>query len=195
MLTDLSYALRLLRKSPAFTGVAVLTLALGIGANTAIFSVVDGTLLQPMPFPHADRLVRLYEAEDENGARGSSLNMAEQTVFQWREHGRDIFEGIGAATGANVVLGARGGEAARSVQAARVSANFFSVLGLAPAGGRAFTEEEDRPGGPAVAIVSHDFWRNYLEARADLIGSSLLLDGRPHTIVGVMPKAFRHPYR
>ena len=84
---------------------------------------------------------------------------------------------------------------AENVQAARISANFLSVLGLPLARGRNFTAEEDRSGGPAVAIVSDDFWRNQLAARSDVIGATLLLDGTPHTIVGVMPKAFRHPYR
>src|SRR5688572_21026169 len=98
MLTDLKFALRVLAKSPAFTAIAVLTLALGIGANTAIFSVVQGTLLRPLPFPNAERLVRLYEAGDDSGARGTTLNLSEQTLRQWREYGRDIFEGIGAAT-------------------------------------------------------------------------------------------------
>ena len=195
MIADVRYALRLLVKSPAFTAVAVLTLALGIGANTAIFSVVEGTLLRPLPFAHADRLVRLYEAEDENGARGSSLNMSEQTIRQWREFGRQIFEDIGAATGTNVVVGATAGEPARNIPAARISANFLSVVGLPPALGRSFTVEEDREGGPAVAIVSDDFWRQNLGARTDVLGSTLALDGVAHTIIGVMPKAFRHPYR
>ena len=106
MLSDLKYALRLLTKAPAFSAVAITTLALGIGANSAIFSVVEGTLLRPLPFPQPDRLVRLYEAADENGARGLSLNLSEQTVRQWREYGTDIFQGIAAATGINVTIGA-----------------------------------------------------------------------------------------
>src|SRR5215210_4698341 len=110
MLTDLSYAFRLLRKSPGFTAVAVITLALGIGANTAIFSVVEGTLLRPLPFPHPEQRVRLYEAEDENGARSGTLNMSERTLSQWREFGREIFQEIGAATGANVTIGGGAGE-------------------------------------------------------------------------------------
>src|SRR6185295_15047827 len=100
MIGDLKYAVRMLGKSPAFSTVAILTLALGIGANTAIFSVVEATFWRALPFPHADRLVRLYEAADDNGARGSTLNLSEQTLYQWREFGRNIFEDVGAATGA-----------------------------------------------------------------------------------------------
>src|SRR5437763_12133660 len=195
MLADLRYALRMLLKSPGFSAVAILTLALGIGANTAIFSIVEATLLRPLPFPHAERLLRLYEAENESGARGSTLSLSEQTLRQWREFGGDIFDGIGAATETNVVAGSTNGEAARNIVATRISSNFFSVLGLLPARGRNFTPEEDREGGPAVVIVSDSFWRNNLAARADVLGSTVTLDGVAHTIVGVMPKAFRHPYR
>src|SRR5438477_12252550 len=156
-MNDLRYALRMLLKSPGFSFIAIATLALGIGANTAIFSVVEGTLLRPLPFPNADRLVRVYEASDENGARGGSMNLSEQTVRQWAEHGSEIFEGLVAATGLNVTVGAIGGNSARSVQAARITSNFFSVLGLPPALGRNFSTEEDRPGGPAVVIISDDF--------------------------------------
>ena len=195
LINDFRFALRMLLKSPAFTAIAVATLALGIGANTAIFSVVEGTLLRPLPFPHAERLVRIYEAQEESGARGTSVNLSVQTVARWREFGRDIFEGIGAATGADMTVGMPDGRPAQTVSVARVTANFFSVLGLPPARGRAFTAEEDRPGGPAVAMISDDFWRTALNSRPNVLGSSLTLDGRPHAIVGVMPKAFRHPYR
>src|SRR2546423_14141860 len=180
MIADIRYAIRMLAKSPTFSFVAILTLALGVGANTAIFSVVEGSLLRPLPFPNANQLVRLYEAQDAGDARGGTLNMSEQTIAQWREFGRDIFEDIGAATGASAVIGGIKGEPARPLQAARISANFFSVLGLPPARGRNFTAEEDREGGPAAAIISDDFWRNELNARADVIGSTLILDGVPH---------------
>ena len=99
MLGDLKYALRLLLKSPGFTAVAVLTLTLGVGANTAIFSVVEGILLRPLPFPHADQLVRIYESPDEIGARSASLNLSDRTVARFREFGRDIFEDVGGGTG------------------------------------------------------------------------------------------------
>jgi predicted permease len=194
-MNDLRYALRILIKSPGFSLIAIATLALGIGANTAIFSVVEGTLLRPLPFPNPDRLVRVYEAADDNGGRGSSLNLGEQTVQQWREHGGEIFEGLAAATGANVTVGAKDGNSARTLQVARISANFLSVLGLPPALGRNFTQEEDRPGGGSVAIISDDFWKQYLGGQRDVLGATLILDGLPHTVVGVMPKTFRHPYR
>jgi putative ABC transport system permease protein len=193
-MNDLRYALRQLWKSPAFSAIAIATLALGIGANTAIFSVIESALLRPLPFPNADRLVRVYETFDENGARSNSLNLAEKTVRQWREHGRDIFEGIGAATGASVTA-TSAGESAKSFPAARITANFLTVLGLQPARGRNFTAEEDQPGGPRVVMVSHDFWQQNLGGREDVLGHVIKLDDASYTIVGVMPKTFRHPYR
>ena len=184
----------MLLKSPAFSIIAIATLALGIGANTAIFSVVESALLRPLPFPKADRLVRLYETFEENGTRSDLLNLSEKTVRQWREYGGDIFEGIGVATGASVSV-ARPGEAAQSFQAARVSANFLNVLGLQPALGRNFTAAEDVPGGPHVVIVGYDFWQRNLGGRADVLGNTVSLDDASYTVVGVMPKTFRHPYR
>src|SRR6266567_605255 len=195
MTSDLKYAFRMLIKSPGFSFVAILTLALGIGANTAIFSVLEGTLLRPLPFPNANRLVRLYEATDENGARGGTLALSEQTLRQWREFSSDIFEGVGAATGTNVTVGAIGNNPARSVAVARISANFLSVVGLPPALGRPFTPEEDVVGGPRVVIISDDFWRQNLNGRSDVLGATISIDGNPHTVIGVMPKTFRHPYR
>src|SRR5450432_230348 len=159
-MNDLLYGWRMLVKSPAFTAVAVITLALGIGANTAIFSVVEGFLLRPLPFSHADRLVRIFEAQEESGARAASMNLSDQTVQRWREFCRDIFEDIGAGAGGTSTVGLSDGSPAQTFPVPRVTANFFSVLGLQPAQGRTFTAEEDRAGGAAVAIVSDDFWRN-----------------------------------
>ncbi len=193
-MNDLRYALRLLWKSPAFSAIAIATLALGIGANTAIFSVIESALLRPLPFPNADRLVRVYETFDENGARSNTLNLAEKTVRQWREHGRDIFEGLGVATGGAASV-ATAGESAQIFPAARISANFLDVLGLQPALGRNFTAEEDQPGGPRVVLVGHDFWQRSLGGREDVLGQSIKLDDASYTIIGVMPKTFRHPYR
>src|SRR6476620_3613898 len=165
-MNDLRYALRMLWKSPAFSIIAIATLALGIGANTAIFSVIESALLRPLPFPKADRLVRIYETFEENGAHSDLLNLSEKTVQQWREYGRDIFEGIGVATGASVSESANAGEPAQSFPAARISANFLTVLGLQPALGRNFTAAEDQHGGPRVVIVGYDFWQRNLGGRA-----------------------------
>jgi putative ABC transport system permease protein len=195
VLSDLRFAFRTLIKTPAFTAVAVLTLALGIGANMAIFSVVEGTLLRPLPFPHAEQLVRIYEAPDENGARGASLNLSDRTVQHLREFGRDIFQDVGGGSGGTAVVGLDNGSPAQIVPAPQVTSNFFSVLGLSPSLGRAFRAEEGRNGAAAVVIISDDFWRNTLGARQDVLGSSLVIDGIPRTVIGVMPKAFRHPYR
>src|SRR4051812_24873689 len=194
MMSDLRYALRLLWKSPAFSAVAILTLALGIGANTAIFSVIESTLLRPLPFPKADRLVRIYETFDESGDRSDLLNLAERTVRQWREYGGDIFEGIGTATGAGVTV-TNPGQPAQSIQAARISANFLNVLGRPPFLGRNFSETEDKPGGPRVVLIGYGFWQRNLGGRMGVIGQTIKLDDAPYTIVGVMPKNFRHPYR
>jgi putative ABC transport system permease protein len=191
-MNDLRYALRMLWKTPAFSVIAIATLALGIGANTAIFSVIESALLRPLPFPKADRLVRVYETFDENGARSNTLNLAEKTVRQWREYGGDIFEGIAVGTGASVTA-ASSGESVQSFPAARISANFLDVLGLQPALGRNFTEAEDLPGGPRVVIIGHDFWQRNLEGRQDILGQTIKLDDAAYTIVGVMPKTFRHP--
>src|SRR5438046_2384938 len=194
-MNDLRYAVRQLRKSPAFTLVAVLTLALGIGANTAIFSVVEGVLLRALPFRNADRLVGIYAALDENGARSATLDLTDRTAARFREFGRDIFEDVAGGTGGASVVSAKAGWWAQTVPAALVTYNFFNVLGLPPSQGRNFTREEGSDKAANVAIISDDFWRNTLNSRRDVLGSTIVIDGTPRTIIGVMPKAFRHPYR
>ena len=194
-MNDLKLTFRQLGKSPGFTLVAVLTLALGIGANTAIFSVVEGVLLRPLPFPNAERLVRVYEALDDNGARSGTLNLSDRTVARFREFGRDIFEDVAGGTGGASVVSVNSGSPAQTVPVASVTYNFFDILGLPPSQGRNFTREEGSDKAAAVVIISDDFWRNTLNARRDVLGSTIMIDGAPRTIIGVMPKAFRHPYR
>ena len=194
-MNDLKLTFRQLGKSPGFTLVAVLTLALGIGANTAIFSVVEGVLLRPLPFPNAERLVRVYEALDDNGARSGTLNLSDRTVARFREFGRDIFEDVAGGTGGASVVSVNSGSPAQTVPVASVTYNFFDVLGLPPSQGRNFTREEGSDKAATVVIISDDFWRNTLNARRDVLGSTIMIDGAPRTIIGVMPKAFRHPYR
>ena len=195
MLSDFKYGLRNLLNTPGFTIIAILTLALGIGANSAIFSVVEGALLRPLPFPHSEQLVRVFEALDENGTRSASLNLTDRTASRIKEFGREVFEDVGAGTGGVAVVGLNDGSPAQTVPAARVTSNFFAVLGLLPAKGRNFTAEEGRDHAAAVVIVSDDFWRQTLNTRTDAVGSSVVIDGTPRTVIGVMPHAFRHPYR
>src|SRR5437016_14389822 len=153
-MNDLKLAFRQLRKSPAFTLVAIIARALGIGANTAIFSVVEGVLLRPLPFPNAERLVRIYEALDENGARSASLNLSDRTVARFREFGRDIFEDVAGGTGGASVVSVNAGSPAQTVPAARITYNFFNVLGLPLSQGRNFTPEEGTDKAARVAIIS-----------------------------------------
>jgi hypothetical protein len=192
-MTDLRYALRMLLKSPGFSIIAIATLALGIGANTAIFSVVESSLLRPLPFPEADRLVRLYELSGETGEHSTKLNLAPTTLRQWREHGGDIFTGIGAGTGASLTLGASAGEPAENIPAALITANFLEIVGLPPMLGRNFATAEDQPGTGRVVIVGYDFWRQHLGGRTDGIGKSVTLDGCPYRDWRDA-ETFRHPY-
>ena len=152
-------------------------------------------LLRPLPFPNAERLVRIYEALDENGARSATLNLSDRTTARFREFGRDIFEDVAGGTGGASVVSVKAGSPAQTVPAALVTYNFFDVLGLPPSQGRNFTREEGTDKAANVAIISDDFWRNTLNSRRDVLGSTIVIDGTPRTIIGVMPKAFRHPYR
>ena len=194
MLSDIRFALRAIGKRPGFSAVAALILALGIGGNTAIFSVVEGTLLRPLPFSHPEQLVRIFEAQKESGVRAASVNLSDQTVQRWREYSHNAFQDIGAASGGVAMIGLSDGSPVQTVPAARVTTNFFSVLGLLPARGRTFLETEGRDGAPVV-LISDDFWRNNLNSRAGVLGSVILIDGTKRTIIGVMPRWFRHPYR
>src|SRR5215510_5853751 len=171
-MNDLKFAFRQLRKSPGFTLVAVLTLALGIGANTAIFSVVEGALLRPLPFRNAERLVRIYEALDENGARSATLNLSDRTAARLREFGSDIFEDVAGGTGGASVVSVKAGSPAQTVPAASVTHNFFDVLGLPPSQGRNFTTEEGTDRAANVVMISDDFWRNMLNSPRDVLGTT-----------------------
>jgi len=164
MINDFKYALRRLIKAPGFTVIAILTLALGIGANSAIFSVVEGALLRPLPFPHSERLVRIYEALDENGTRSASLNLSDRTASRLKEFGRDVFEDVGAGTGGVAVVGLNDASPAQTLPAARITSNFFTVLGLSPSKGRNFNADEVRDKAPVV-IISDDFWRQTMSRR------------------------------
>jgi putative ABC transport system permease protein len=188
LLADLRFGLRMLRKHPAFTAIAIITLALGIGANTAIFSVVNAVLLRALPVADPDRLVMVYEA---NMARGFNRgSVAPGNYLTWKAQ-QTVFEEIAAFGAQSFTLA--GNDGAEMLEGARVSANLFSLLRTAPSRGRAFTSEEDRPGGERVAILSHSLWKRRFGGAQDIIGQSITLDDKPCAIVGVMPEGFDFP--
>ena len=184
LLQDLKYGLRMLGKNPGFTAVAVLTLALGIGATTAIFSVVNGVLLRPLPYPEPERIVeisRTYRGELE-----MSNFSAAQFAF-WQEH-RNPFQYLAASTEVGFNLAGTG--RAERLRALRASTEYFHALGVQPALGRDFRAEEDRVGGPNVAILSNGLWNRAFGGDRQVLGRSILLDGESFTVVGVMPTGF-----
>jgi putative ABC transport system permease protein len=184
LLQDLRFGLRLLLRQPAFTLLVVLTLALGIGANTAIFSVVNGVLLRPLPFPSPDRLVMVWGYHPGIGQETASL----PDYRDWRE-GASAFEHLEAGTSTFFNLTGQG-EPER-ITGARTTAGFFEALRVPAALGRTFETGEDRQGNNRVVVLSHGFWKRHLGASPEVLGRTLTLDGLPHTIIGVAPEHFR----
>ena len=184
---DIRYASRMLRARPAFTAVSVLTLALGIGANTAIFSVVRSLLLEPLPFAEPDRLMMLWEADAQNPERVSILSMPNYLDFK-----REVaaFEETGIWEYLNFNFSGDG--EAEIVPGLRVSASTFRMLGVAPQLGRTFTDQEDAPG-HHVAVISDAVWKRRFGSRPDIVGYTVRINSTPHEIIGVMPSGFRFP--
>jgi predicted permease len=188
---DLRFALRRLRGSPTFTLVAVLTLALGIGANVAIFSVVHAVLLRPLPMRDDARLVRLYSVSQQGAGPVSPLDLRD-----WRE-GTRAFEGLAGVAGAALTLGGGGPhQAPEKVQAGLVTGEFFQVLGPRVHLGRALQPGDDAPGAPKVAVLSHGLWQRRFGGSPDVLGRALDLGGpQPWVVVGVMARGFHFPSR
>jgi putative ABC transport system permease protein len=182
---DLRFAARMLRKSPGFTAVAVLTLALGIGANSAIFTVVNGVILKPLPYPQPDRLVMLLEKQLSDGTLGT---VAPANFFDWREQSHSFDKMAAIDPYPDFILNSVG-EPQRLTGAA-VSSDFFSLLGIHMALGREFVPEEDRPGYNQVVVLSYSVWQQYFGARADIVGSQLALNNISYLVVGVLPRDF-----
>src|SRR6516225_5550156 len=199
---DVRYGFRQLRRNPGFTIIAVLTLALGIGANTAIFSVVNAVVLRPLPYSHSDRLVWIAESipalKSEAATGGDYVDWKDQNhtldrIAAYDTVYRDsLREGSGSGGGsADFNLTGRGTPA--RVHGAFVSASFFATLGVEPQLGRAFTENEDQPSGPHVVVLMHSFWQQYFGSDAHVLGQTVNLDAAPYTVIGVMPASFRFP--
>jgi putative ABC transport system permease protein len=188
MLQDLRYAIRRLAKSPGFALVAVGALALGIGANTAIFSVVNSVLLRPLPYPAPEQLVQLWESRPQQNM--PRVEIAPHEFLAWADQCQS-FQRLAATDVAQYNLTGRG-EPER-VTGALVTAGYFPLLGAAPAHGRAFLEEEDRPGSDNVVVLGHELWRSRFSSDPSVVGQTVSLDGVACTVVGVLPRGFRLP--
>jgi putative ABC transport system permease protein len=183
-LQDIRYGIRRFRKDPAFMAVTIITLALGIGATSAIFSVVNGVLLRPLPFPHSDRVVLLME-QTKTFPR---FTVSYQNFVDWRAQAKS-FESVAAVR--NTVVTLSGAGEPECLPAQMATANLFSTLGINVTEGRPFTQDEDRAGGPSVVLISHSLWQRRFGGAHDVLGRSLTLDDKPYTIIGVLPRDYQ----
>ncbi|HXT85397.1 MAG TPA: ABC transporter permease, partial [Verrucomicrobiae bacterium] len=185
VLSELRFAARGLRKAPGFAAVAILTLALGIGANTAIFTVANALLFKPLPYAHPSQLTLVYES---SSADPTDVGPFSYPRFSLLEKSQRAFTSISAYAPDDFALTGRGEP--RQIAAMRVTWNFFNTLGVQPAIGRNFTSAEGQPGGNRVVILSHEFWRTEFDASPSALGQTLTLDSIPYTIIGVLPANF-----
>src|SRR5262249_39217751 len=184
---DVRYGLRTLARTPGFTIVAILTLALGIGVNTSMFSVIDATLLGGLPYPEASRLVRVFRTSPQSQSWPHSA-----ANFLDYEAKNEVFEKMAAFSWWSFNLAERG-QPPDKVDGIVATADFFDLLGMPPALGRVFTADEDRPGKADVVVLSHGFWKRRFGADPTIIGRSFRFDGRPTTVIGVMPPGADYP--
>ena len=187
-MNDLRFALRQLRKSPGFTLVAVLTLALGIGANSAIFSVVNAVLLRPLPYPKADRLVYLNEV-----INGTNTSIALPDYMDWQRDSTS-FQHLALTRIESLNLSDVPGRQPERISVSLATANFFHTIGLAPHLGRTFTPDEDKPGAPPLAVISYRLWDRAFHQDPQIVGRAITLHGRPITVIGVMPREMDSPH-
>jgi putative ABC transport system permease protein len=189
LLQDIRYGLRMLRKSPGFTAIAVITLALGIGANTAIFSIVDAVLLRPLPYPDSDRLVYMTEMTQQPNGGATEGAVSYPDFFDWRA-GNHTFEGMASYRDDDFTLIGSGDP--RHISGETVSSEFFSVLQVQPFLGRGFRLEEEKPG-TRVVVLSHELWQSAFGADRDVVGRNITLNRRSYLVAGVMPAGFTFP--
>jgi len=186
--SDFRYALRTLRRMPAFTAVATITLALGIGATTAMFTLVNGILLRPLPYPNADRLVRLIQSYPEKGL--ATWGVSQPAIVLYRDRATD-FEAFTAFRGGTVTL--RSDRGAERMSILRVTSDFFKVVGVQPAIGRPFTANEDKRGQNQFVVLSHGAWQTRFGGNPSIVGTTIDFDGQPWRVIGIMPPGFAFP--
>ena len=189
IIKDLRFAVRGLLKRPGFVAVAVITLALGIGGSTSIFTVVDAALLRGLPYKQPDRLYHLWEKTPQEQFSKREFSYPDYQDYQQN----NVFEGLAAYTGGRVLLSGVGDP--EFVGGPRVSANFFSVLGVDPIIGRTFQTGEDQPGGPKVAVLNYGLWQRRFGGDPNVIGRALTINGASYTVVGVLPQSFQFALR
>ena len=188
MKQDIRYAFRMLRKQPSFSVIAILTLALGIGANTAIFSIVNAVLLRPLPYPDPDRIMVL----NESSGTGQDYSVALPDYFDWRND-NTVFEHLAATHKESRNLSGIPGRDPERVSCASVTRNFFSVVGISPAIGRNFSEDEDKVGAPPVVVISDRLWQHAFNRDPAVLGRSITLHDQNFDVIGVMPPQLTSP--
>jgi putative ABC transport system permease protein len=184
VISDVTYAFRTLRSNAGFTAVAIAALALGIGANTAIFTVIDGVMLAPLPYAQADRMVRLGRKFPAGNGYSNSI----PKYMVWRNN--NVFEAMTLFEQRGIGMNLGGGDHPEQAKVSHVSKDYFQVFGTRPEIGRTFTDADDLPHGAAVAVLSDRLWRNRLGGDRQIIGRNILLNNQPYTVVGIMPKDF-----
>src|SRR6185436_2938134 len=186
IIKDIRYGVRGLWKHPAFTAIVVITLALGIGASTAIFSVVNSVVLRPLPYRTADRIVAIQEL-DPDGKRGQSTSA---NFLDWRAQ-NTVFEHLSAIkiTTTNLALS----DHAERIDLAQTNADFFDIFGITPQYGRLFIPQDEQAGHAPVVVVSNALWQRRFGSDPSLVGRSITLDGRNYTVIGITPPGFQYP--
>jgi len=188
VLSDVRLSARVFRRAPSFAAAVVAVLALGIGANTAIFSIVNAVLLRPLPYPEPDRLVRLFHIPPQTTFPGiPTFSLSVANFLDWQRDAR-AFDGMAAYRGRGLTI--TGATAPEAVNATQVGAGFFGIVGTPPALGRTFTADEHQPGRSRVLVVSDGFWKSHLGGSPAAVGTTLTLDGERYTVIGVMPPDF-----
>ncbi|MGC2639888.1 MAG: ADOP family duplicated permease [Acidobacteriaceae bacterium] len=201
MIEDLRFGMRQIRRSPGFAAAVIVTLALAIGANTAVFSLLDGFLLRSLPYPQPERLAVLENHQEMKGNPAQFDDDDSSDNAAWRALHENVpsvqaaiaGDGFGGTEGVNLQASAGAGGAARYVKGARVSAHYFEVLGIEPLLGREFTGQEDSPGAGKAVVLSYNLWRTAFQADHGILGKQILLKGAPYTVVGVLPRGAQMP--
>ena len=185
LLADLRYALRTMRRNFGFTAIALAALALGIGANTAIFTVVNAVLLQPLPYHQPDRIMKLGR----QFRTGIGYSNSIPKYMAWRQN--DVFDAMALYDFGTLAMNMGSGNPPETVKGLHVSRDYFKVFGVSPVAGRTFSQSEDLPNGPAAAVISYGVAQSRLGGTTEVLGRPLLLNGVPYTVVGVLPKGFQ----